>query len=178
MELGYFLESTVPGGGYPRWIQTTFDQRNSVVVGTALGFAVIPTIFTIAADAFSGVPRHLVAGSLALGASPGQTALRIVLPTAGSGIVSTVLLGFTRAAGETIIVLMATGNTPTLSLWPYVGFRSLTTDIAVEIPCCPEGDTLWGVLSLSALLLFGATLAVNILAELIRVRLRKKYQGL
>ena len=90
----------------------TYDQRNAVVVGLAMGFAVIPIIFTIADDAFSSVPSNLTAGSLALGASRWQTAVRVVLPTASPGVFSAIMIGFGRAVGETMIVLMATGNTP------------------------------------------------------------------
>ena len=86
--------------------------------GIAMGFAVIPIIFAISEDAFSNVPRDLVAGSLALGANRWQTVTRVVLPTASPGIFSAIMVGFGRAVGETMIVLMATGNTPILSTEP------------------------------------------------------------
>ncbi len=178
LALGGMIESVLPGGNYPAWLKLTygltFEQRNSVVVGFAMGFAVIPIIFTIAEDALSGVPSSLVAGSLALGATRWQTALNVVLPTASSGLLSAVMLGFGRAAGETMIVLMASGNTPTLSASPYTGFRALSVDSAISY-CVTDGSTEMRVLFLSALLLFLVTLAVNTAAEIVRLRLRKKY---
>ena len=91
-----------------------FDQRNALVVGFAMGFAVIPTIFTIAEDAIFSVPKHLSDGSLALGATAWQTLIYVVLLTASPGIFSAIMMGLGRAVGETMIVLMATGNTPIL----------------------------------------------------------------
>ncbi|MBI3003012.1 MAG: ABC transporter permease subunit [candidate division NC10 bacterium] len=180
--LGGLLESALLAGDYRGWLLRTlgltYDQRNSLVVGFAMGFAVIPLIFTIAEDALSNVPPHLVAGSLALGATRWQTALRMVLPTASAGIFSAVMIGFGRAVGETMIVLMATGNTPVMDWSIFNGFRALSANIAVELPEAPEGGTLYRVLFLAALLLFVMTFLVNTAAELVRLRLRRKYQAL
>ncbi|HEX5757756.1 MAG TPA: ABC transporter permease subunit, partial [Thermoanaerobaculia bacterium] len=170
------------GGSFPAWLLETFglpyDQRNAVVVGLAMGFAVIPIIFAIAEDAFSNVPPNLVAGSLALGADRWQTVTRVVLPTASPGLFSAVMVGFGRAVGETMIVLMATGNTPIMSWNPFNGFRTLSANIAVEIPEAPHGGTLYRTLFLAALLLFGLTFLVNTVAELVRQRLRERYAQL
>ncbi len=155
-----------------------YDQRNSIVVGLAMGFAVIPIIFTISEDAFSSVPQHLTAASLALGASRWQTATRVVLPTASPGIFSAIMVGFGRAVGETMIVLMATGNTPVLDWSPLNGMRTLSANIAVEVPEAPYGGTLYRVLFLSACVLFLMTFFVNTLAELVRQRLREKYKAI
>lgn len=154
----------------------TYDQRNSLVVGLAMGFAVIPIIFTVAEDSISAVPPGLSAGSLALGATRWQTALRTVLPTASPGIFSAIMIGFGRAVGETMIVLMATGNTPVMDPSIFNGFRALSANIAVELPEAPEGGTLFRVLFVAALLLFVMTFVVNTVAELVRLRLRKKYR--
>jgi phosphate transport system permease protein len=176
------LERSVLGGTFPTWLLETFgvryDQRNAMVVGLAMGFAVIPIIFAIAEDAFSNVPRNLVSGSLALGASRWQTVTRVVLPTASPGIFAAVMVGFGRAVGETMIVLMATGNTPITDLSPFNGFRTLSANIAVEIPEAPAGGTLYRTIFLAALLLFLLTFAVNTAAELVRQRLRRKYSSL
>ncbi|HXG14924.1 MAG TPA: ABC transporter permease subunit [Calidithermus sp.] len=180
--LGAALERLALGGDYRVWLRSTlgltYDQRNALVVGVAMGFAVIPIIFTIAEDALAGVPRHLRAGALALGATRWQTALRVVLPTAGPGIFSAVMIGFGRAVGETMIVLMATGNTPVMDWSPFSGFRALSANIAVELPEAPEGGTLFRVLFLAALLLFALTFAVNTAAEVVRLRLRRRYRAL
>ena len=143
-----------------------------------MGFAVIPIIFAISEDAFSNVPRNLVSGSLALGANRWQTVSRIVLPTASPGIFSAIMIGFGRAVGETMIVLMATGNTPIRDWNPFNGFRTLSANIAVEIPEAPQFGTLYRVLFLAALLLFVVTFAVNTAAELVRQRLRERYARL
>lgn len=180
--LGGVLEAEMLGGDYQAWflrvLGLSYDQRNSVVVGLAMGFAVIPIIFTIAEDSLSNVPPYLAAGSLALGATRWQTALKVVLPSASPGIFSAIMIGFGRAVGETMIVLMATGNTPIMNLNPFKGFRALSANIAVELPEAPEGGTLFRVLFLAAFLLFLMTFTVNTLAELIRIRLRKKFQSL
>ena len=180
--LGGLVEARLLGGDYRGWLLTalglTYDQRNSLVVGVAMGFAVIPIIFTIAEDSLANVPQHLRAGSLALGANLWQTALRIVLPTASPGIFSAIMIGFGRAVGETMIVLMATGNTPVMDANIFSGFRALSANIAVELPEAPEGGTLFRVLFLAAFLLFCLTFAVNTVAELVRLRLRRRYRYL
>jgi len=182
LQLGGVLEVAMMGGDYRIWLLSalglTFDQRNSLVVGIAMGFAVIPIIFTIAEDALSGVPQTLTAGSLALGATRWQTALRVVMPTASPAIFSAVMIGLGRAVGETMIVLMATGNTPVMDWNIFSGFRAMSANIAVELPEAPHGGTLYRVLFLAALLLFLMTSIVNTAAEVVRLRLRKRYQAL
>jgi phosphate transport system permease protein len=176
------FEGLAFGGDFQSWLLSAtglpFDQRNAVVVGLAMGFAVIPIIFAIAEDAFSNVPGNLVAGSLALGADRWQTVTRVVLPTASPGIFSAIMIGFGRAIGETMIVLMATGNTPIMDWNPFNGFRTLSANIAVEIPEAPHGATLYRMLFLAGLLLFAITFLVNTAAELVRQRLRERFQQL
>ncbi|GAB1724559.1 MAG: ABC transporter permease subunit [Nitrospira sp. CR1.1] len=152
-----------------------YDQRNALVVGIVMGFAIVPVIYSIAEEALSNVPRSHIAGSLALGATRWQTVWHLVLLSASPGIFSAVMIGFGRAIGETMIVLMATGNTPILD-WNWAnGFRTLSANIAVEIPEAPHGGSLYRVLFLAALLLFIVTFVINSLAELVRQRLRDKY---
>ena len=155
-----------------------FDQRNSLVVGLVMGFAVIPTIFSITEDAIFGVPKHLTIGSLALGATPWQTMTRVVLLTASPGIFSAVMIGLGRAVGETMIVLMATGNTPIMDFNIFEGFRALSANIAVEMPEAEVNSSHYRVLFLAALVLFMATFVLNTVAELVRQRLRNKYSSL
>lgn len=176
------LESAFFGGDMRSWISNdlgvTFDQRNSLVVGFAMGFAVIPTIFSIAEDALFSVPRHLVNGSLALGATPWQTLMRVVLPTASPGIFSGLMIGLGRAVGETMIVLMATGNTPIMDINIFEGMRTLAANIAVEMPESEVGSTHYRTLFLAAFVLFLFTFVFNTAAELVRQRLRAKYGSL
>ncbi|MCG9583372.1 ABC transporter permease subunit [Vibrio tubiashii] len=155
-----------------------FDQRNALVVGFAMGFAVIPTIFTIAEDAIFSVPKHLSDGSLALGATPWQTLIHVVLLTASPGIFSAIMMGLGRAVGETMIVLMATGNTPIMDWNILEGMRTLSATIAVEMPESAVGSSHYRILFLAALLLLVFTFAVNSLAEWVRERLRAKYRSL
>jgi phosphate transport system permease protein len=175
------LEKAFMGGNYRTWLQEAwgvrYDQRNSLVVGFAMGFAVIPIIFTISEDALSSVPKALTSASLACGASAWQTAWRVVLPTGSPGIFSAVMVGVGRAIGETMIVLMATGNTPILDWGPFNGMRTLSANIAVEIPEAPHHGTLYRILFLAALLLFILTFSLNTIAELVRQHLRKKYES-
>ncbi len=173
------LENALFGGDIEHWMYTgmgiTYDQRNALVVGFALGFAVIPIIFTIAEDAFSNVPPSLVAASLALGATRWQAARTVVVPAASPGLFAAVMLGLGRAVGETMIVLMATGNTPIMSMSPFNGFRTMSASIAVELPEAPYGGTLYRVLILTALMLFVATFVINLIAAAVSERLRRRF---
>ncbi|NOQ90532.1 MAG: ABC transporter permease subunit [Gammaproteobacteria bacterium] len=155
-----------------------YDQRNALVVGLIMGFAVIPTIFSIAEDALFSVPQHLIRGSLALGATRWQTMTTVVLPAASPGIFSAVMMGFGRAVGETMIVLMATGNTPLMDMSIFQGMRTLAANLAVEVPEAEVFSTHYRVLFLAALILFLFTFVFNTLAEIIRHRLRQRYSGL
>ncbi|MGH8547019.1 MAG: ABC transporter permease subunit [Methylococcales bacterium] len=155
-----------------------FDQRNSIVVGVAMGLAVIPPIFSITEDAVFSVPQHLTVGSLALGATTWQTMTRVVILTASPGIFSALMIGLGRAVGETMIVLMATGNTPVMDFSIFQGMRTLSANIAVEMPESEVASTHYRVLFLAALVLFVFTFIFNTLAEIVRHRLRRRYSSL
>ena len=152
----------------------TYVQRNTLVVGFAMGFAVIPIIYTLAEDALNSVPEHLRSASLACGATPWQTAMWVILPTAISGVFSAMMIGMGRAVGETMIVVMAAGNTPLMDINIFDGLRALSANIAVELPEAPKDATLYRVLFLTALVLFGMTFVINTVAELVRLRFRKR----
>jgi len=152
----------------------TYVQRNALIVGFAMGFAVIPLIFTLAEDALSSVPDSLRSASLGAGATPWQTAIRVVAPTATSGLFSACMVGLGRAVGETMIVLMAAGNTPVLDWNLFNGFRTLSANIAVELPEAVQGGVHYRILFLTALTLFAITFALNTCAEVVRQRFRKR----
>lgn len=182
IELGRPIEAAFFGGNMPLWVTNelgwSYEQRNSLVVGIAVGFAVVPTIFSIAEDAVFSVPRHLTSGSLALGATPWQTLWNVVLLTASPGIFSAIMVGLGRAVGETMIVLMATGNTAVMDFSIFMGFRALSANIGVEMPEAAVGTTHYRLLFLSALVLFVFTFIVNTAAEVVRQRLRERYSNL
>ncbi len=176
------MENLFFGGDMRGWLANdlgiAFDQRNALVVGLAMGFAVIPNIFSIAEDAVFSVPKSLTFGSLALGATPWQTLTRVVILTASPGIFSALMIGMGRAVGETMIVLMATGNTPIMDINIFEGLRTLAANVAVEMPESEVGSSHYRVLFLAALVLLSFTFVMNTLAEMIRTRLRKKYASL
>jgi phosphate transport system permease protein len=173
------LEGVLFGGDFRQWLfdnaGTRYDQLNSMVVAFGLGFAVIPIIFSISEDSLSDIPHSLTAASLALGASRWQTVWRVILPSASPGIFAAIMIGFGRAVGETMIVFMATGNTPILDWSPFNGFRTLSANIAVETSEAARDGTLYRVLFLCAVILFLMTFILNTAAELVRVHLRKKF---
>lgn len=180
--VGPMLEIQFFGGDSRTWLREvaglSYDQRNALVVGLAMGLAVIPTIFTIAEDAIYQVPDHLRTGALALGANQWQTLTRVVILTASPGIFSAVMVGMGRAVGETMIVLMATGNTPIMDLNIFEGMRTFAANIAVELPESEVNSSHFRLLFLTAAVLFVITFAFNTVAEVVRARLRTKYGNL
>ena len=179
---GPVLEAWFFNGSLRVWMGTEFgigyDQRNSLVVGIAMGLAVIPTIFSITEDAIFSVPKYLTNGSLALGATPWQTLTRVVLLTASPGIFSAVMIGLGRAVGETMIVLMATGNTAVMDFSIFEGMRTLSANVAVELPESELGSSHYRILFLASFVLFVVTFFFNTAAEIVRQRLRKQYGSL
>lgn len=172
---GPWLELQLFGEPLHFWLGEDFDQRNTLVVGVAMGFALVPIIFSLAEDALFSVPTALSQGSLALGATQWQTVLRVVVPSASAGIFSALMIGFGRAVGETMIVLMATGNTPLIDGSLFQGLRAMAANIAIEMPEAVAGSSHFRVLFLTALVLFIFTFIFNTLAEAVRLRLRKRY---
>lgn len=156
----------------------TIFRLNALVGGIALSFAVIPIIYTISEDALGAIPHSLREASLALGATRAQTAFRVLLPAAAPGIFASILLGIGRAFGETMIVLMATGNAPMLS-WEIVEpVRTMSATIGAEMAEVVFGDTHYVILFFLGLILFVFTLIINAIAEFgIRQRLLRRFQG-
>ena len=153
--------------------QVRTDQCGSSLDWSA-GFAIIPLIYTLADDALSSVPAHLRSASLGAGATPWQTAMRVVVPTAMSGLFSAVMIGLGRAVGETMIVLMAAGGMPVMDMNIFNGFQTLSAAIAAQLPEAAVGSTHYRTLFLAALALFLMTFVVNTVAEIVRQRFRRR----
>lgn len=151
-----------------------YQERNALLVGGILGFAIIPLIYTISEDALQSVPQHLRSASLGCGATTWQTTIRVVVPTAMSGLFSALMIGFGRAIGETMVVLMAAGNTPVMDLNPMNGYRTLSATLATELPEAARGSTHFHALFLAAFLLFCFTMVANTIAEMVRMKFRKR----
>lgn len=175
-----WIEQQWLGGDLRQLLDQRFNMdyatRNAMIVGIAMGFAVIPSIYSLAEDALSAVPKSLIEGAQALGASRWQALWRVALTAAGPGIFSAVMIGAGRAVGETMIVLMASGNTALFSASPFEGMRSMAAAIAIELPEAAPGGLTYHLLILAALVLFIFTFLVNTLAEVVRQRLRRRYR--
>lgn len=159
------------------WFQAVFGtvyRLNALVAGAALGMAVIPVVFTVAEDALSAVPKSYRDGSLAMGASAWQTAWRVVLPGAFPGVFAACILGLGRAVGETMIVLMASGNAAVMDWNPATGLRSLSATVAAEMGEVVHGSPHYHVLFFIGALLFVFTFALNLLAHWWVGRLKRR----
>ncbi len=154
----------------------SFD-KSTLVVAIALGIAITPSIYSIAEDAIYDVPSSLKKASYALGATQLQTLRKVVLTLAYPGILSAVTLGLGRAIGETMIVLMVTGNTPVADWDLLTGIRTMTANLAIELPESEVGSSHYQVLFYTALILFLFTFFINTIAEFLRQWLRKNYQS-
>ena len=151
-----------------------YDERNALIVGLAMGFAIIPLIYTLADDALASVPASLRSASLGAGATHWQTAVHVVIPTAMSGLFSAVMIGLGRAVGETMIVLMAAGGMPLMDINIFNGFQTLSAAIATQMPEAAVGTTHFRTLFVAALALFIITFIVNTVAEVVRQRFRRR----
>lgn len=179
--LGPELERSVFGGALRDWLLESlglrYEQRNALLVGLAMGIALFPTLFSIVEDAIFAVPRSLSDGCLALGATRWQSMACIVLPAASPAILSALMIGLARGLGETMIVLLATGNTPIMEASAFNGLRSLSASLAAELPEAAVGGVQFRVLFFASLVLFALTFVLNTVAELFRQRLRYRYAG-
>jgi phosphate transport system permease protein len=152
-------------------------RLNAINAGIALGIAVIPIIFTLAEDAITAVPKSLREAAMALGANPWQVSFTMVLPAAMPGIAAGIVLGFGRAIGETMIVLMASGNAAITSAGFTDSIRTLSATIAAELAEVVFGSPHYNVLFFIGALLFVFTFIINLGGDLILSRLKDKFQG-
>ncbi len=162
------------------WLQDAFGIRirlNAITAGIGLALAVIPIVYTVSEDALSAVPQAFRDGSMALGANRWQTAWRVVLPAATPGVFAACVLGAGRAIGETMIVLMASGNAATMSLSPTHSFRSFSATIAAELGEVVHGDAHYRVLFFIGAALFVITFLLNLAGQSYVNRLKKKLRG-
>jgi len=162
------------------WIQTIFGTEhrlNALVGGVALSFAIAPVVFSISEDALTSVPGSYRQAAIALGATRSQVVLRVVLPAASPGIAAATVLGFGRAIGETMIVILATGNAAMLDASLGHSVRTITATIAQELGEVVVGSAHYSVLFFLGASLFLSTLAVNVLGEQIVGRMRRKLAG-
>jgi phosphate transport system permease protein len=149
---------------------------NALAAGMVLGVMIIPTIASLAEDALTAVPRALRQGSFAMGANRMQTTVRVVLPAALSGVAAAVVLGLSRAIGETMIVALAAGGQKNLSADPREGMQTMTGFIAQTAGGeNPVGSTSYNTLFAVGLLLFVMTLVINIVSIALVRRFRQVY---
>lgn len=152
-------------------------RLNAFVAGIALGLTAVPLIFSIAEDALTSVPRSYVQAALALGASKWQTTWQIVLPAAAPGVFAAVVLGFGRCIGETMVVLLASGNASVVSWNIFDSTRSLTATIAAEMAEAVNGGHHYRVLFMLGTLLFAVTFVTNLVGDLVMMRLKRRREG-
>lgn len=173
--IGFFCLMVVAG-----WLQDAFGwtyRLNAVTAGIGLSLAVIPIVYTMSEDAFSSVPQTYRDGSLAMGASTWQTAWRVVLPAATPGVLASCVLGFGRAIGETMIVLMASGNAAVISWLPTDSVRTFSATIAAELGEVVVGSAHYHVLFFIGAFLFLLTFVINLAGHRLVRLLQKTVQG-
>ena len=153
------------------------SRLNAFVAGIALGLTVIPVVFTISEDALTSVPRGYGQAALALGAAPWQVAWQIVLPAALPGVFAACVLGFGRAIGETLIVLMASGNASIMSASIFDSCRTITATIAAELAEVVFGGDHYRILFLLGAMLFAVTFATNLIGDVVVHRLKRRLEG-
>ncbi|MBD2871571.1 phosphate ABC transporter permease subunit PstC [Paenibacillus sp. IB182493] len=171
---GYFALSLITP-----LIQKVFDSAgvfNALSAGIVVGIMIIPMVCSLSEDAMSAVPRSLRDGAYALGATRLEVALRIVVPAAFSGIVASAVLAFSRAIGETMIVTVAAGSTPNMTVNPLDSIQTMTAYIVqVSLGDTPHGTVEYGSIFAVGMTLFVITFLLNILAQFIARKFREEY---
>jgi phosphate transport system permease protein len=173
---GFFALSFVTPNVLQDLLHIKVGFTNALAAGLVLGVMIIPTVASLAEDAMSAVPLALRQGSFAMGANRMQTTLRVVFPAALSGIAAAIVLGLSRAVGETMIVTLASGSRPNLSMDPREGMQAMTGYIATTAGGeNPVGSTSYNTLFAVGLLLFAITLVINIVSVSLVRRFRQEY---
>ncbi|BDG20458.1 phosphate ABC transporter permease subunit PstC [Thermus thermophilus] len=150
---------------------------NPLSAGLVMGFAILPYVSNVAADAMQSVPRSIREAAYALGARPYEVALKVVLPAALSGVIAAIILAASRAIGETMIVAIAAGQRPALTLDPRETIATMTSYIVqAATGDQPTGSTAYYALFAVGFTLFLLTLALNVLAQYIVERYRERYE--
>ena len=147
---------------------------NVFTTSIVLGIMVVPIIASVSEDALSGIPRSIREASLALGSTRGESIFRVIIPAAKSGIIGSVLLGFGRAIGETMVVLMISGGSATIPKSIFHSVRPLTSTIAAEMGETVMGDLHYRSLFALAIILFGITFFTNLVTETIFLKRRSR----
>ena len=170
---GYFALTFFTPNILQDFLHLKVDLFNALAAGIIMGFMILPTIASVAEDAMSAVPQSLREGAYGLGASKLQVSLRVVFPAALSGIVAAIVLGVSRAVGETMIVLLAAGQQPNLSFDPREAVETMSAFIAAT----GAGDVPTGSVEYKTIFAVGATLFVmTLLVNAVSIRLVRKYR--
>ena len=173
---GFFAIEFVTRVVFKSWLHLEVGTFSVLSAGVVMGIMIIPTIASLSEDAFSAVPAAMRQGSLALGANKMQTTLRVVFPAALSGVIAAVVLGISRAVGETMIVALAAGNKPNISGSPLEGAQTMTGFIAnAALGDSRVGSLEYDTLFAVGLLLFISTLLINFLSIRLVRRFREEY---
>jgi phosphate transport system permease protein len=173
---GFFALAFVTPTVLQGWLDVDVGFTNALAAGIVLGIMIIPTVASLSEDAMSAVPQALRQGSFAIGANRMQTTLRVVFPAAISGIAAAVVLRLSRAVGETMIVALAAGSQPNLSLDPREGMQTMTGFMAATAGGeNPVGSVSYNTLFAVGLSLFFITLIINLISIALVRRLREEY---
>lgn len=172
--LGFFM--LVVGASFFNDIFNPANRLNAFIASLGLSFVIIPIIASLTEDALHSIPNELRMASYGVGATKWQTISRVILPAAFSGVSASIILGFGRAIGETMIVLMAAGNAANITSNVFMSVRTMTATIAAEMGEVSQGSDHYYSLFFIGIVLFTITFFLNLLAEIIINKMRKKNQ--
>lgn len=172
--LGFFM--LVVGATFFQDLLDPPNRLNAFLAALGLSFVIIPIIASLTEDALRSIPDEVRMASYGIGATKWQTIKRVILPAAVSGVSASVILGFGRAIGETMIVLMAAGNAANLTTNIFRSVRTMTATIAAEMGEVSHQSDHYYALFFIGIILFTITFILNLIAEIIINKMRKKIQ--